>query len=92
MEASLLIQCIIKEKQIPNQINTLLWNNENELQIVRVKENLKLSYGGPSQGQTPGTNQRIKASHQGHHWVLGLTHRRATKQEIIAINRYWVYS
>ena len=30
-------------------------------QIVRAKENLKLSYGGLSQRQAPGTNQRIKA-------------------------------
>ena len=30
-------------------------------QIVRAKENIKLSYGGPSQGQASGTNQQIKA-------------------------------
>ena len=33
----------------------------NHSQIVRAQENLKLSYGGPSQRQAPGTNQRIKA-------------------------------
>ena len=37
--------------------------------IVRGKENLKLIYGGPSQRQASGTNQQIKALHQGHHWV-----------------------
>ena len=36
-------------------------------QIVRAKENLKLSYGGPSQRQTSGTNQRIKALRQCRH-------------------------
>ena len=30
-------------------------------QIVGAKENLKLSYGWPSQGQASGTNQRIKS-------------------------------
>ena len=35
--------------------------------IVRSKENLKLSYDGPSQRQAPGTNQRIKALRQGRH-------------------------
>ena len=29
----------------------------HDSQIVRAKENLKLSYGGPSQGQASGTNQ-----------------------------------
>ena len=36
-------------------------------QIVRGKENLKLSYGAPSQGQASGTNQRLKALRQGRH-------------------------
>ena len=31
------------------------------------RENLKLSYGGPSQRQASDTNQRIKALHQGYH-------------------------
>ena len=30
-------------------------------QIIGAKENLKLSYSGPSQRHTLGTNQRIKA-------------------------------
>ena len=29
--------------------------------IVRARENLKLKYGGPSQGQALDTNQQIKA-------------------------------
>ena len=34
-----------------NQINTLWWYKKmaHDIQIVRAKENLKLSYGGPSQ-------------------------------------------
>ena len=36
-------------------------------QIVRAKENLKLSYGETSQRQASVTNQRIKALHQGRH-------------------------
>ena len=36
-------------------------------QIVGAKENLKLSYGGPSQRQASNTNQQIKALRQGLH-------------------------
>ena len=36
----------------------------HDSQIVRAKENLKLSYGGPNQRQASGTNQRIKALRQ----------------------------
>ena len=36
-------------------------------QIVRVKENLKSSYGGPNQRQASCTNQQIKALRQGRH-------------------------
>ena len=39
----------------------------HDSQIVRVKENLKLSYGVPCQRQESGANQRIKALRQGHH-------------------------
>ena len=35
--------------------------------IVRAKETLKLSYGGPSQIQALCTNQLIKALRQGRH-------------------------
>ena len=49
------MQCIITEKQ-SNQINTQWWN-KNDLQIVRAKENHKLSYDGPSQRQALDTNQ-----------------------------------
>ena len=54
----------------------------HDSQIVRAKDNLKLSYGGPSQGQSSGmrTNQRTKVLRQGRHWVWGLTHRRAIKE------------
>ena len=36
-------------------------------QIVRAKETLKLSYGGPGMLQASGTKQRIKPLRQGHH-------------------------
>ena len=65
-----------------NQINTLWYETKkmtHDSHIVRAKENLKLSYGGPSQRQASGINQQIKASRQGHHWIWGLTHRRAVK-------------
>ena len=50
----------------------LLYDNEkkkrvNDSQIVRLKENLKLSYGGPSQRQASGTNQHIQVLRQGRH-------------------------
>ena len=64
----------------------------HDLQIVRAKENLKLSYGGPSYSQASGTNQPIKVLRQSRHWVWGLTHRRAIKEETIAINRDWIYN
>ena len=60
--------------------------------MVTAKENLKLSYGGPSKKKAAGTNQRSKALRQGRHWVWGLTHRRAIKEEIIAINSDWLYN
>ena len=49
-------------------------------EIVRAKENLKLNHGGSSQRQASGTNQPIKALHQGRHWIWGLTHRRAIRE------------
>ena len=39
----------------------------HDSQIVRAKENLKLSYGGPTQRQPSGTNQMINALRQGRH-------------------------
>ena len=39
----------------------------HDSQIVWSKENLKLSYGGPSQRQASGSNQQIKALCQGRH-------------------------
>ena len=53
-------------------------------QIVSAKENLKLSYDGPSQRQGLGTNQQIKTLRQSCHWVWGLTHHRAIKEDTIA--------
>ena len=46
----------------------------HDSQIVRAKENLKLSLGGPNYSQVSGTNQPIKALRQSRHWVWGLTH------------------
>ena len=64
----------------------------HDSQIVRAKENLKLSHVGPSYSQASGTNPPIKNLRQSRHWVWGLTHRRAIKEETIAINRNWVYN
>ena len=52
----------------------------HDSQIVRAEENLKLSYGGPSQRRASGTNQRIKALF------------RAIKEENVAINRDLVHN
>ena len=41
----------------------------HDSQIVRAKENLKLSYGRSSQRQALGTNQRNKALRQGRYLV-----------------------
>ena len=62
-----------------------------ESQIVRANENLKLSHGGPSYCQASDTNPQIKILCQSRHLVWGLTHRRAIKEETIAINRDWIY-
>ena len=54
-----------------NSINLTHYNvtkkKAHDSQIVRAKENLKLSYGGPGQGQATGLNQRIKALRQNRH-------------------------
>ena len=55
-----------------NNIIKLTYNDEtgkqaHDSQIVRAKENLKLSHYGPSYSQTSGTNPRNKALHQSHH-------------------------
>ena len=60
--------------------------------VVRDKENLKLSHGGPSLRQASVINQLINALRQGCYWVCGLTHRRAIKEQAIAIDRVWVYN
>ena len=57
--------------------------------IVRAKENLKLTCGGHSQRQASGTKQWIKALRQGRHWVWGLlAHNRAIKEQTIPILTY----
>ena len=61
-------------------------------QIVRAKENLKLSHGGSSYSQALGTNPSIIALRQRRHWVWGLTHRHAIEEETTAKNRDWVYN
>ena len=85
------MQCIIME----NTLIKLTLHNEtkkrtHDSQIVRAKENLKLSHGGSSYRTASDTNPPIKALRQSHHRVWGLTHRRAIKEETIAINRDWV--
>ena len=64
--------------------------------IVTAKENLKMSYDGPSQGKESNTYQRIKALCQGHQRAIGPTHRRADprtiKEETTATNRDLVYN
>ena len=62
------MQSIIANNQ-SNQINTHddTKKRVHDSQIVRAIENLNLSYGGPSQRQASGTNQRIKALRQGCH-------------------------
>ena len=56
------------------------------------QSNLKSSYDGPSQRQSSGTNQQIKVFRQSGHLVWGLTHCRAIKEELIALNSDLVYN
>ena len=49
-------------------------------QIVRTKENLKLSHGVSSYRYVSGTSQPINALRQSCHRVLSLTHRHAIKE------------
>ena len=56
-------------------------------QIVRAKENLKLSHGGSSYRQASGINLPIKALRQSRQWAWKLTHCRVIKESTIAINR-----
>ena len=60
--------------------------------IFRAKENLKLSYGGPSQRQASNTKLQIKALRPGRHWVWDLTYRVIKEETIAAINRDRVYN
>ena len=71
----------------------------HDSQIVRAKEKLKMSHGGPSYRKASGTNPPIKVLRQSHHWVWGMTHRHAIKEETIAttvffspsMNVKWIY-
>ena len=62
------MQCIISSQR-NNQIKLTHYDDAKKMahysQIVRAKDNLKLSYDGPSQRQASGTNQLIKALRQG---------------------------
>ena len=67
----------------------------HDSQIVRAKENLKLSYGWLSQRQASLTNQRITALRPPikayiRAVIESETHRRAIKDETIAINYDWL--
>ena len=88
-------QCIITENQ-SKKLKLIHYDETkkmaNDSQIVRAKEHLKSSHDGPNQRQASGTNNHIKALRQGNHCVSGLTHRRAVKEEPIAIDRDWVYN
>ena len=64
MDASYLMQCIITEKQSNYDYTK---KKAHDSQIVRAKDTLKLSYGGPSQLHASGTKQRIKALRQDRH-------------------------
>ena len=81
------MQCIIMEKhsKIILTHHDETKKRAHDSQIVRAKENLKLSHGGSSYGYASGLNSTIKALRQSRHRVCGLTHRRAIKEETIAI-------
>ena len=59
----------------------------HDLQIVAAKDNSKVSHGGFSRREASGTNQRIKALSQGRYCDCGPIHRRAIKEETIALRR-----
>ena len=64
----------------------------HDSQIIRAKENLKLSHGGSSYRKASGTNPPLKALRQSSHRVWGLTHRRAIKEKTIAyITFYYLF-
>ena len=62
----------------------------HDSQIVRAKQNLKLSHARSSYRKALAPNPLIKALRQSRHRVWGLTLRRAIREETIAINRDWV--
>ena len=56
--------------------------------IIMEKHSIQINT--PWWNKEKGTNPPIKALRQSRHRVWGLTHRRAIKEETIAINRDWV--
>ena len=54
-------------------------------QTARAEENLMLSHSVPCQRHASGNNLLAKVSDQGHHYVQGLTHHHAIKDDTIAI-------
>ena len=54
-------------------------------QTVSAKENLKFSHGGPSQSPVSDTDPWTKALCPDRHWIWGLTHRCAIREETIYI-------
>ena len=63
------MQCIVTEKKSRIKLTHYHETKKraHDQQIVRANETLKLTYGGPSQGQASGTNQWTKALRQGRH-------------------------
>ena len=78
------MQCIIMEKH-SNQINhhDETKKRAHDSQIVRAKENLKLSHGGSSYIKASGTNPPIKD-------FTSEPSKSANKEETIPLNCDWV--
>ena len=64
------MQCIIMEKTLTKlTLHDETKKRAQDSQIVRAKENLKLSHGGSSYRYASGTNPPIKALRQSRHRV-----------------------
>ena len=61
----------------------------HDSQIVNAKDYLKLSYGGPSQRQAPGTNQWINALRQDRHAELRPNNLVTTSVQILLKKKTW---
>ena len=77
---------LLRNSQIKLTLHDETKKSAHDSQIVRAKENLKLSHGGSSYRQASGANPPAKVLRQSRHRVWGLTHRRAIKEETIVIN------